>query len=184
MDTLPVDYEIPSSFCNNVVQLSRSFRCVAQLDKTSDDITVYRNLVMKSLQQCEKEITQIRSFQMKFPNENISEILSQSNNGRCSSTEFFPNFIKVPNGKRSELGSRIFDLFVTGNETNEEDLVLPPQHTRKVCKFGKSYRRAFVLKYVPLSRGSTISLPQRMSCLLRNEAFVLALTFSNKTDFL
>lgn len=190
IDKLPVNYETPQGFSQNVVQLSRCFRYATQLDLTADEMSTSRRLVMKNFQQCEKEITQIRSFQLKFPNENINDILYQSNtrNYCGNNSELFPNFIKVPNGKRSELGTRIFDFFVTCCEKNEGSID-EPELNRKVSNFDKPYKKAFVLKYVPPpgrinDPNGIMALPQRMSCLLKSDTFVLAGTFSNKTQLL
>lgn len=180
-DKLNIEYKIPQNLSQYAVQLSRCFSFISRPDGNVKDINNYKSHVMNIISRVEKDMTQIRSFQLKFPGINLEKILERKEIERDTyGNEFFPSFVKVEGENKSEVGKVIKDLFY--KELLSTSQIIEPQTE---FKFGKPFKRVFVLNYNPVRSSSVNSysvLPQRMSCLLKDEMFVLAGTFSSKTD--
>ncbi|CAG7837110.1 unnamed protein product [Allacma fusca] len=199
-DKLSVNYNIPGTFVQQVTQLTRSIVPATSLsnnnsDKTESNVNNYRSCVMSSIGLCEKEITQIRSFQQKFPQVDLDEVLKRKASVQeldgvlmspsSSETELIPNYIKVDGGAKSAVAEVIKEIFHMERVKNQND------EPEDEFKFGEPVRRVFILRYCPQKTTTTSdahhynqeeTLPQRMSCLLKKNEFLLAGTFTTKTD--
>ncbi|ODN03852.1 Rab3 GTPase-activating protein catalytic subunit (s) [Orchesella cincta] len=178
-EKLSLDYQLPVNLPQQVSQLSR---CFGHICGSASETTVAKNLVLSSLSRCEAEITQIRSFQHKFPSTDLTKILkSKQENKETYGPDFLPKHIKIDGGYRSDVGKTIKEIFV------KEQCVSHLLESENEFKFGKPAKRVFVLKYIPpksIASESTgyLCLPQRMSCLVKDDLFVSAGTFSLRTD--
>jgi hypothetical protein len=181
-DKLSFDYKVPSNFLQTLVQLSRSFSCVLNPNNDYSDLMSYKTQFLNFLTQSEKEITQIKSFQLKFDNIELQGILQKKESERdVYGNDFLPNFIKIEPDQSSSVLEIIKDMF-------HKEMVQKTQFVEQGVefKFGKPFKRVFVLKYHPArssdSNNTVTCLPQRMSCLITDDKITLAGTFSSKTD--
>lgn len=178
-DQLPFDYTLPHTLPQQVSQLAR---CFGHLCGTASEIAAAKNLVLSSISRCELEMAQIRSFQHKFPSLDLMDVLKgNDSNSETYGSEFFPKYIKVEGGYRSDVGKTVKEIFVKEQAVNQY------VDSENEFKFGKPVKRVFVLKYIPPKSVASeavgyLCLPQRMSCLLKDDLFVSAGTFSLRTD--
>lgn len=182
-DSLPFDYQLPTNLPQQVSQFTR---CFGHICGSASETAAAKNQVISTIARCELEITQIRSLQHKFPNLDLTTILKSRNqqgtsNDETYGPEFLPKYIKVDGGFRSDIGRTVKEIFVKEQAVNH--LV----EIESEFKFGKPVKRVFVLKYIPPKSIASESvgylcLPQRMSCLLRDDLFLSAGTFSLRTD--
>lgn len=178
VDRLPFDYQLPANMPQLVSQLSRCFGHGSNLN----DMNAAKNQVMSLLSKCEIELTQIRSFQQKFPYVDIEKIIDAKKvNSETHGPELLPKYIKVDGGFRSDIGKTIKEIFVKEQSVNHL------MESENEFKFSKPNKRVFILKYIPPKSIAAESvgylcLPQRMSCMLKEDLFVCAGTFSLRTD--
>jgi len=182
-DKLPFEYRVPSNFLQTLVHLSRSFSCVLNPSNDYTELTTYKNQFLSILTQAEKEITQIKSFVMKFPSVNLEKILqTKETESDLYGNEFLPSFIKIEKDSSTDDTLKIIKAMFRKEVLQSSQFV----DNNVDFKFGKSFKRVFVLKYNPTrssdSNNTVTCLPQRMSCLLTDEKLILAGTFSSKTD--
>jgi hypothetical protein len=152
----------------------------------SDDGGVYRTSLLASISHVEKEVSQLHSFLQKFPQVDLNTVLPPKSNETTlgslpSSANLLPNYIQIEGGGKSELSQSIKLIF---QKENSLTLNQGPELGNEF-KFGQPVRRVFVLKYIPdkpTHSNADLVLPQRMSCVLKNEEFLIAGTFSTKTD--
>lgn len=178
-DKLPFDYQLPANLPQEVSKLSR---CFGHICGTVSETNTAKNVVLNSITKCEIEFTQIRSFLHKFPSVDLEKILSEKKaNSETYGNELLPRYIKIDGGCRSEVGKTIREIFVKEQSVNH--LV----ESENEFRFGKPTKRVFILKYIPPKSVASESvgylcLPQRMSCMLKDDLFLSAGTFSLRTD--
>jgi hypothetical protein len=190
-DKLSIDYKVPVTLSQQMTQLTRSIVPATSnsnnFDMNDTNVNNYCSHVMSIIGKCEKEITQIKSFQQKFPTVDLDQVVksksSLEESDKGSEVELIPTYIKVEGGAKSPLGEVIKEIFHMEQARNQE---VEPE---KEFKFGEPVRRVFILRYCPVKTSTSDSqynqeetLPQRMSCLIKKEEFQLAGTFSSKTE--
>lgn len=178
-DELPTEYQLPVNLPQQVSQLSR---CFGHISSSLSDTNAAKNLVLNSIAKCEIGMTQIRSFLHKFPSMDVEKLMDDKKaNSETYGPELLPRYIKIDGGFRSDIGKTIREIFVKEQAVNH--LV----DSDSEFKFGKPSKRVFILKYIPPKSVASESvgylcLPQRMSCLLKEDLFISAGTFSLRTD--
>ena len=215
-DKLSVEFKIPTTLLQQVTQLTRLIIPATAVtmnhanDTVENNVNSYRSSVMSSISRCEKEITQIRSFQQKFPQLDLNQLLKRKAGGggggevgsdselegsfpssSSADVELIPNYIKVDGGVKSPVAEVIKEVFQMEHTRYQN---VEPSSENNEFKFGEPVRRVFILRYCPAKTTTTgassssdhynqeETLPQRMSCLIRKEEFLLAGTFTTRTD--
>jgi len=173
-DDVPCDFSIPGNIVQQVVQFTRKVGMPG-----IENVVELNNIIVgvkSTVRRCEKDISEIRSALKKFPTLELSKIINPFQEG---DGKVFPQFIKVEEGRDSAVGKVLKELFLKSPAFNHSSDSVE-------FKFPKPYQRVFVLKYFPEKPSddyySYANLPQRMSCLIKEDEFRAAGTFSRRTD--
>lgn len=192
VDKVELNYTVPPQLAQHTVQLTRAIHPQTPFEATNGEGVVtgaesngynYFLFALGAVVKSEREITQIRSFQQKFPQLNVKTVLRGPVDGadKASETELLQEYIKVQGGPKSDLAEILKDIFRLSNDDGTTE-------SETEFKFGDPAKKVFVLQYCPSKSVSSSqynqeeTLPQRMSCLIRSDEFLLAGTFTSRTD--